>query len=57
MCHLLSASAIVNWWSYKGGVVNKTNFAFDDPTNEVATYINVFGVCVVLMISHDATAD
>lgn len=57
MCHLLSASAIVNWWNYKGGVVNKTNFAFDDPTNEVATYINVFGVCVVLMISHDATAD
>lgn len=55
MCHLLSALAVVNQWkSYKGGVVNKTDFAFfDDPTNEVATYINVFGARVVLMISHE----
>jgi len=55
MCHLLTASAAVNQWrSYKSGVVNKTNFAFfDDPTNEVTTYINVFGARVVLMISHE----
>jgi len=55
MYHLLSASAVVNQWrSCKGGVVNKTNFAlFDDPTNEVTTYINVFGARVVLMISHE----
>jgi len=55
MCHLLKASAVVNQWrSYKSGVVNKTNFAFfDDPTNEVTTYINVFDARVVLMISHE----